>query len=184
MNNKVAIFLASGFEVSEAVITIDLLRRAEIEVDVVSISRDLLVKSNHNLEVKSEKLIDDIDFSEYKVLILPGGAVGVNNLNKNELLKTKLTEFANSKDKLIAAICAAPQILGQLNLLDYKKVTFYPGCTKGLDKAIKAGSEPVVSTNNIITAKSIGTAFQFGLEIVKILKGQESFDLLKKELEF
>jgi len=182
-NIKTAIFLASGYEMAEAIITIDILRRAEIDIDLVSISEELLVKSSHNVEIKCQKLIKEINFSEYKVLILPGGATGVENLNKNELLKSKLIEFASDKNKIVAAICAAPQILGQLNLLNNKKVTFYPGCDRGLDKAIKT-SEPVVLCDNIITGKSVGCAFQFALQIVNVLLYEENVNLLKQTLEF
>ncbi|MBE4704176.1 DJ-1 family glyoxalase III [Spiroplasma platyhelix] len=180
---KAAIFLATGYEMGEAIITIDLLRRAKITVDLVSVTEELLVKSSHNVEIKCDKIIQTINFSDYKILILPGGSTGVENLNQVQLLKDKLVEFSNDENKLVAAICAAPQILGQLNLLDNKKVTFYPGCDQGLDKAIKT-SEPVVVSGNIITGKSIGCAFQFALKIVSILLNKASADEVKQALEF
>ncbi|MGL5268612.1 MAG: DJ-1 family glyoxalase III [Spiroplasma sp.] len=182
-NIRAAIFLAPGYEMGEAIIIIDILRRAKINTSVVSISDDLLVKSNHELKIKCEKSISTINFSDYKILILPGGSAGVDNLNKNELLKSKLVEFAHDQNKLIAAICAAPQILGQLKLLDNKKVSFYPGCENGLENAIKT-NEPVVVSNNIITGKSIGCAFAFALKIVSVLLDQESANKVKQTLEF
>lgn len=180
---KAAIFLATGYEMGEAIITIDILRRAKINIDVVSVTEDLLVRSSHNVEIKCEKKISEVNFSDYKILILPGGSVGVDNLNQVQLLKDQLIKFAHDENKLVAAICAAPQILGQLNLLDNKKVTFYPGCDQGLDKAIKT-SEPVVVSGNIITGKSIGCAFPFALKIVSILLDQASADQVKQALEF
>lgn len=183
MNNiKAAIFLATGYEMGEAIITIDILRRAKIDLDIVSITNELLVQSNYNVEIKAEKTIKEINFSNYKILILPGGSIGVENLNKNDLLKNKLVEFVHDQNKLVAAICAAPQILGQLKLLENKKITFYPGCDVGLDNAIKT-NEPVVVSDNIITGKSIGCVFQFALKIVNILLGQESEKRVKQSLE-
>lgn len=180
---KASIFLAHGFQTSEATITIDLLRRANIEVDIVSLSSELLVKSSHNINIHCEKEIKKINFNDYKILILPGGSLGVANLNKNELLKKQLVAFANDQNKFVAAICAAPQILGQLNLLNNKKITFYPGCDKGLDSAIKT-NQPVVVSDNIITGKSIGCAFQFALQIITSLLGQEIANKVKQTLEF
>lgn len=180
---KAAIFLATGYEMGEAIITIDLLRRAKIAVDIVSVTEDLLVKSSHNVEVKCEKTITAINFADYKILILPGGNIGVENLNQVQLLKDNLVAFADDENKLVAAICAAPQILGQLNLLVNKKVTFYPGCDKGLDQAIKT-SEPVVVSGNIITGKSIGCAFQFALKIISILLDEAAANQVKQALEF
>lgn len=180
---KTAIFLATGYEMGEAIITIDILRRAKIAIDVVSVSDEILVKSSHNVEIKCDKIIKEINFSDYKTLILPGGSVGVENLNKNELLKSKLVEFAHDQSKIIAAICAAPQILGQLRLLDNKKITFYPGCDEGLENAIKT-SEPVVVSENIITGKSIGCAFQFALQIVSSVLNQDNANQVKQTLQF
>lgn len=180
---KAAIFLATGYEMGEAIITIDILRRAKIDVDIVSITDELLIRSSHNVDIKAEKNIGKINFSDYKILILPGGSTGVDNLNKNEILKQKLVEFAKNKNKLVAAICAAPQILGQLKLLDNKKVTFYPGCDVGLENAIKT-NELVIVSDNIITGKSVGCVFQFALQIVNILLGKESEEKVKQALEF
>lgn len=180
---QAAIFLATGYEMGEAIITIDILRRAKIKVDLVSVSDELLVKSSHDVAIKCEKTIKEINFADYQILILPGGSTGVENLNQVQLLKDQLVAFASDPNKFIAAICAAPQILGQLNLLNNKKVTFYPGCEKGLDQAIKT-TEPVVVSNNIITGKSIGCAFQFALKIVSLLLDQAHADQVKQALEF
>lgn len=181
--NKAAIFLASGYEMGEAIIIIDILRRAKIAIDVVSISDDLLVKSSHNLEIKCDKAISNLNFFDYKILILPGGSIGVENLNQNDMLKNKLVEFTADQNKLVAAICAAPQILGQLKLLENKKVSFYPGCTVGLENSIQTDDSVSVS-GNIITGKSIGCAFAFALKIVNVLLGQEVTDTVKQKLEF
>src|SRR5690554_6432473 len=108
---KVALFLANGFEEIEALGTVDILRRAQIDVVTVSITDDKTVTGAHNVQVVVDNTFSDIDFSDFDMLILPGGMPGAKNLNKHEELKKLLNEF-NSKNKLIAAICAAPMVLG------------------------------------------------------------------------
>lgn len=180
---KVAIFLATGYEMGEVVIIIDLLRRANIIIDLISIENDLKVKSSHNVFILCEKAIDNIDFLDYKMLILPGGKLGVENLNKNELLKSMLVLFAKDNSKFVAAICAAPQILGQLELVNNKKITHYPGTNLGLNQSINL-DEKVVIDGNIITGKSIGTAFEFALKLIEILKDKTVSEQIKKQLVF
>lgn len=180
---KVAIFLATGYEMGEVVVTIDLLRRANIIIDLISIDDDLKVKSSHNVFILCEKKISDIDFFNYKMLILPGGKIGVENLNKNELLKSMLTIFARDNNKFIAAICAAPQILGQLKLVNNKKITHYPGSNVGLDKSINL-DEKVVVDGNIITGRSIGAVFEFALKLIEILENKSISEQVKKQLVF
>lgn len=181
MENHVAIFLAEGYEMAEAVIIIDILRRANINIDIISINNNLLVKATNNLVIQCEKTIDKINFENYQILILPGGSKGVENLNKNQLLKDNLVKFA--KNKKIAAICAAPQILGQLGLINNKKIAFYPGCEMGLDQAIKT-TESVCVSDNIITGKSVGCAFEFALAIVSQLTSDAEVQEVKQRLEF
>lgn len=185
MTNKfnVAIFLATGYEMGEVIITIDLLRRANITIDLVSIEDSLQVKSSHNVVILCEKKINDINFLNYKMLILPGGKIGVENLNKNKLLKSMLVVFAKDNNKFIAAICAAPQILGQLKLVDNKKITHYPGTNVGLNKSIIL-DEKVVVDGNIITGKSIGAAFEFALKLIEILENKVISKQIEKQLVF
>ncbi len=180
---KVAIFLATGYEMGEVIITIDLLRRANIIIDLVSIENDLKIKSSHNVFILCEKKISDIDLLSYKMLILPGGKIGVENLSKNELLKSMLVIFAKDSNKFIAAICAAPQILGQLNLIDNKKITHFPDANIGLNKSIIL-DEKVVVDNNIITGKSIGAVFEFGLKLIEVLESKEISEQIKKLIVF
>lgn len=180
---KVAIFLATGYEMGEAIIIIDLLRRANITIDLISIESDLKIKSSHNVFILCEKTINDIDFLNYRMLILPGGKVGVENLNKNELLKSMLVKFAKDNSRFIAAICAAPQILGQLKLINNKKITYYPGANIGLNESINL-NEKVVIDGNIITGRSIGAAFDFALKLIEILRNKEISEQVKKQLVF
>ena len=106
---KVAVFMADGTEEVEAITPVDLLRRAGADVDIVSIMPSLEIESSRGVKVIADKLIGDIDFDEYDMLVLPGGVKGTNNLNSCELLKGNIVKF-NEQGKGIAAICAAPVV--------------------------------------------------------------------------
>ena len=166
---KVALFLAEGFEEIEALGTTDILRRAQIDVVTVSITNDKTVKGAHNIKVEADNTFSNIDFTDFDMLILPGGMPGAKNLNEHIELKNLLTEF-NSKQKFIAAICAAPMVLGSLGLLKNKRATCYPGFEPELIGATITG-ENVVVDENIITGKGPGLVFDFGLRIVEQLLG-------------
>ncbi len=166
---KVALFLANGFEEIEALGTTDILRRAQIDVVTVSITNDKTVKGAHNIKVEADNTFSNIDFTDFDMLILPGGMPGAKNLNEHIELKNLLTEF-NSKQKFIAAICAAPMVLGGLGLLKNKRATCYPGFEPELIGATITG-ENVVVDENIITGKGPGLVFDFGLRIVEQLLG-------------
>ncbi len=166
---KAALFLAKGFEEIEALGTVDILRRAQIEIDTVSITDYNIVTGAHNIAVTADKTFNDTDFGHYDMLILPGGMPGAKNLNEHIDLKNLITEF-NSKGKYIAAICAAPMILGGMGLLEGKRATCYPGFEAELIGA-KITGDNVVVDNNIITGKGPGLVFDFGLRLVELLMG-------------
>ena len=170
---KVIIFLAEGFEEIEAISIIDTLRRAEITVTTASITNDKIVKGAHNIEVKTDKLFDEVNFGNYDLIALPGGMPGAKNLNEHEGLKEQIKIFA--KDKMIAAICAAPMILGGMGLLKGKRATCYPGFEPELIEAIVT-HEPVTVDGNIVTGKGPAFALQFSLQLVEILAGKASRD--------
>ncbi|WP_339029378.1 DJ-1 family glyoxalase III [Spiroplasma endosymbiont of Cantharis nigra] len=187
---KVAIFVANGFEDTEVVATVDVLRRAEKlfpksfpVVDIVSINDSKQVKGAWNIEIMADKLINNINFSEYDCLILPGGRVGVDHLKESEILMKALEKHAKA-NKVIAAICAAPEILGKLGLVDGIEVTHYPGCTSNLEKAIKKPHISAIADKNFITGSSIGGALQFALQIVDHFTSTEKMLELHKTLVF
>lgn len=175
---KVYVHLADGFEEIEALTVIDVLRRAGIDVQAVSVTGKREVVGAHNIKVVSDLLFEDADYSKAEMIILPGGMPGTVNLEKHEGLKDKILEFQD-KGKWLAAICAAPSILGKLGLLRGKTATCYPGFEKYLSGA-KTGENPVVVSGNVITSRGPGTAMYFALEIVRIIKGEGMSGKLKE----
>ncbi|MBQ9439132.1 MAG: DJ-1/PfpI family protein [Paludibacteraceae bacterium] len=166
------VFLANGFEDIEAVATIDILRRANFKVITVSISRSLDVESAHGIVMRADVLIDSISVSSDDLLILPGGMPGTTNLGKCSKLTDILVRH-NEAHGWIAAICAAPSVLGQLGILKGHIATCYPGFEQYLDCKYDNVSRVVVS-DNIITSCGPGQAMNFALAIVSKVSGNNS----------
>lgn len=164
---RVAIFLATGFEEIEALTVVDLLRREHVEIDMVSVTGEKRAIGAHNIVVETDKIINQLNFSEYDMLILPGGMPGTLNLEANELLMSQVDAFY-AQGKLLAAICAAPSIFGHRNMLQGKVACCYPGFEKDLTGA-NVSLEPVCVDGKIITSRGMGCAIQFGLKIVEVL---------------
>ena len=171
---KVFIFLAEGFEETEAVATIDIMLRGELDVTSVSITGNLLVTGAHGIAVKANTLFENAIISSGDMLVLPGGMPGASNLNAHAGLKKALEQYSASGKK-IAAICAAPLVLGGLGLLQGKKATAYPGYESTLKGATYVNN-PVVKDGNILTGKGPGLVFNFGLAIVEELQGKAKAD--------
>jgi 4-methyl-5(b-hydroxyethyl)-thiazole monophosphate biosynthesis len=167
---KTYVFLADGFEEIEAVVTIDILRRAEVEVQTISISSHKEVTGAHGISIIANQLFEGVDFSDAEMLILPGGMPGTKNLEEHARLKTLLAEQA-AKCGYIAAICAAPSILGKMGLLRGKEAVCFPGFESTLLGA-SLSTEKVVHSNTTITAKGAGAATDFALKLVELLKGK------------
>jgi 4-methyl-5(b-hydroxyethyl)-thiazole monophosphate biosynthesis len=178
---KAYLFLATGFEETEAVGTADILRRGEVDVTTVSITGNLVVTGAHRIPVVADQLFEDTDFSAADVLILPGGGPGSQLLNRHDALKQLLVSHCK-QDKYIAAICAAPLVLGGLGLLKGKKATCYPGVEPQLTGAILTEGGVVTGGNNIITARGPGMVFEFGLAILDVLYGEDTVDGVAVEL--
>ncbi|SMO81380.1 4-methyl-5(b-hydroxyethyl)-thiazole monophosphate biosynthesis [Saccharicrinis carchari] len=177
---RVFIFLAEGFEEIEAITPIDVLRRAQIDVTTVSISDKREVHGAHKIPIVADVVFADADFSGADLLVLPGGLPGSTNLNEHIALKELLVDFSN-KGKLIGAICAAPLVLGGLGLLKDKTATCYPGVEGKLTGAKHTGA-PLEVDGNIVTAKGIGAAMKFALQLVSMLKSKEEANRLAKEM--
>lgn len=164
---KVFIFLAEGFEEIEALTVVDLLRRATIEITMVSVTGSLEVKGAHNIKVMSDTLFEDAYFVDADLLVLPGGMLGTAYLMEHEGLDYLLKEF-HSQNKNIAAICAAPSVLGSKGFLEGKRATCYPGFESKLTGSIVVNQD-VVEDGNVITSKGLGTAIDFSLSIINKL---------------
>ncbi|GHT34602.1 thiazole biosynthesis protein ThiJ [Bacteroidia bacterium] len=179
---KAYIFFATGFEEIEAVSVIDVLRRAGVEVEAIAIPEEddeYWVEGAHDISVIGDNNFDDGDFSDGDILILPGGQPGTDNLNANKDLKKLILQY-HEQGKYIAAICAAPLILGGLGLLKGKRAVCYPGYEKQLVGAEIATDERVVVDGKIITSKGPGTAIEFGLVLVELLVGKEVAEKLSE----
>jgi len=179
---KAYIFLADGFEEIEAITPIDILLRAQIEVIRVSISNTLTIIGAHNIIVQADNLFEENDFSDADILILPGGMPGTKNLDAHEGLKIAISKHA-ALGKPIAAICAAPLILGKMGLLKNMEAICYPGNEHLLEGAI-ISQQKVVKDGAIITAKGAGVAVQFALKIVETLKGKAESDRIENAIFF
>jgi 4-methyl-5(b-hydroxyethyl)-thiazole monophosphate biosynthesis len=177
---KAFVHFAEGFEEIEALTVVDVLRRAEIPTIMVSVTGKLDVTGSHGIQVQTDLLFENADFSEAEILILPGGMPGTKNLNAHSGLRDKLKTFNESKKKL-AAICAAPMVLGQLNILNGKKAVCFPGYENDLIGASLL-YDPAIKSDNVITGRGAGAALNFALEIVADLKGKPIADKLAKAM--
>ncbi|HNZ61723.1 MAG TPA: DJ-1/PfpI family protein [Paludibacteraceae bacterium] len=169
---KAMVFLADGFEEIEAIAPIDIMRRAGIEVTTISVTATKEVRGAHDILLQADCLFGQIDFSNADLLFLPGGMPGTKNLEAHDGLKQLLLKHANEGKKL-AAICAAPSILGKLGLLKGKEAVCFPGFEETLKGAILSDKK-VVQSGNIITGKAAGAAVEFGLKLVENLKGKSA----------
>src|ERR1035437_1282825 len=177
---KAYIFLADGFEEIEAIAPIDIFRRAGIEVVTVSIGVRKAVNGAHGIPVLADSHFSDINFSENDLLFLPGGMPGTKNLGAHVGLKN-LISLQVQKGEKVAAICAAPSILGKMGLLQGKEAICYPGFEKELVGATLSENK-VVKAENIFTAKGAGVAIQFALKLVEELKGKEEADRIANSI--
>lgn len=157
--------MADGCEEIEGLTVVDLLRRAGIEIDMISISEKKEVEGAHGIRFQADLCKKDVDFAKLDGIILPGGMPGTIHLGEDETVDKTIKEFA-SCGKLVAAICAAPSVLGKAGILNGKRATSYPGFEEKLTGA-ETLSDPVVHDGNLITSRGMGTAIPFALEIVK-----------------
>jgi len=177
---KAYLFLADGFEEIEAIAPIDILRRADIQVITVSVQPHKEVCGAHGIKVLADILFDESDYSDNDLLVLPGGMPGTKNLEAHNGLKALLQNQVQ-QGKCLAAICAAPSVLGKLGLLDAKEAICYPGFEPYLLGAILS-DQKVVQSGNVITAMGAGVAVLFALKLVEVLCGKDSADRIAKAI--
>ena len=175
------VFLANGFEEIEAVATIDVLLRAELGVVTVGVGAKQITGA-HGITVTTDKVTTElVTFSDVDAVVLPGGMPGTLNLEKDKIVR-KFIEFAECNGRLVAAICAAPSILGHMGLLEGKKATCFPGFEEQLVGA-EYVDESVVRDGNLITAKGAGVAIDFGLEIVNVFCGEAEAKRMRNAMQ-
>ncbi len=167
----VQVFLAEGFEEMEALGTADVLRRAGIETKLISVTGDLFVSGSHGMAVKADGLFSAAEAAAADMIVFPGGLPGATNLDAHEELMAVMEQRVKA-GKTVAAICAAPMLLGKRGLLAGRRATCYPGFDKYLTDAVYTG-QPVEEDGNIITGKGPGFVFVFALALVGRLKGTD-----------
>lgn len=172
------VFLATGFEDIEAIAPVDIMRRAGLEVQTVSITGEEIVTSAHGVGIASDLLLSDVDFSNAEMFVLPGGLPGSTNLDACKPLTEAIKRHFESGGP-IAAICAAPLVYGHLGLLQGRRATCYPGVERELAGATYTAAI-VERDGNIITGKGPAAAFEFGYTIVDFFLGEGASQPLRQ----
>lgn len=173
---KALVLLAEGFEETEAIATVDVMRRGGIVVTMASISGEYVCGAN-NIVVKSDAFLSECDEKEYDVVVLPGGFGGTMALAANNKVHTVLKQFLETK-RYIAAICAAPYVLDKAGVLS-GNYTCYPGMQEQITHGIYIDTHHVIVEDRIITSRGPATALCFGLCIVAELVGREMADSVR-----
>jgi len=178
---KIIVALAEGFEEMEAIIPINVWRRAGFEVVTTSITDNIQVTGSHQITILADKLFNEDIFNDADMIFLPGGIPGSNHLDSHKGLQKQLLSFAEKGMKL-GAICAAPLVLGHNSILKGKKATCYPGFEKELYDA-EYTAKSVQVDGNIITGKGAGVALEYALEVVKQFKGEDFAEQLAQKMQ-
>ena len=174
--SKAVVFFAEGTEECEALLVVDLLRRARVEVTIASATGNRAITSSHKVHINADALAEDIDYSDVDMVVLPGGIPGTPNLAANKTVTDTCVSFAQAGKK-VAAICAAPSVLAQLGLLEGRKATAHAGFQDQLAGAI-------VLDGNITTSYGLGGAIPFALELVRQLAGQAEADRIRNAIAY
>lgn len=178
---EVVIFVAEGFEECEALLVADILRRAGIKALLASTTDVLDVKSSREILIHTDCLAENIDYSNVKMLVLPGGRKGTKNISNSEFVKEKCVRFA--KDRYIAALCSAPSILADLGILEGKSVTIHPDYVEQVKNAI-VENKSVVVDENIVTGQGLGATIPFSLKLVELLIDVDRSQKIAKDICF
>lgn len=176
----VYLLLGTGFEETEAVAPLDLLRRAGVDVLTVGVNGKV-VYGSHKIGIEADITIDQMDLTNLEMIVLPGGLGGVASARASRKALDTL-RFAWENDKYVAAICAGPTVLADLGITDGKNATCYPGCESGMGSAKMAENAASVRDGKLITGTSAGCAIPFGLALVEALKGKEAADAIARQI--
>lgn len=182
MTKKVALFIENGSEELEFIAPLDIMRRANLEVDLISANNEDFITSSHNAKILADKKIDEVNnILDYDAIVIPGGMPGSTLLRDNK----KIIEFYQTmynSGKLVAAICAAPIVLSAAGITDDKEVTSYPGFDKEINYKNYNSEKAVVIDKNVITAQGPAVAILFGYEIVNYLLQDNTAEDVKKAM--
>ena len=177
----VYVFLAEGFEEIEALTPVDLMRRAGLEVGLAGVG-GLEITGSHGISVKADLLAEEADMAQAEAIVLPGGMPGTLNLEHSSAVQESIDNCVG-KGVLVAAICAAPSILGHKGLLQGKKATAFPKFQQELEGAVLS-ADYVCQDWNILTARGMGVSTQFGLKLVELLISKEKSDELRDSIQW
>ena len=178
--SKVYVFLADGFEEIEGLTVVDLLRRAGEEVETVSIMGRKQIEGSHKIKVEADALFEKTDFTEGKMLVLPGGMPGTKHLGAYKPLTDMLCDW-DARGKQLAAICAAPSVFGDLGILKGKEAVCYPGFEERLTGAT-IGEGTVAVTDHVITSRGMGTASDFAAALIARLQDEKKAEEIKTSI--
>ena len=170
--SKAVVFFAEGTEECEALLVVDLLRRAKVDVTVASASGSREILSSHKIRITADALAEEVDYSDVDLVVLPGGIPGTPNLAANKTVTDTCVSFAQAGKK-VAAICAAPSVLGENGLLHGRKYTCYPGFENDEKYHGTYTAAPLQQDGKIITANGAGNAMTFALYLLAALQGEE-----------
>ena len=176
----VYMLLGTGFEETEAVAPLDLLRRANISVLTVGINGKTVFGS-HGIGIEADITLDEMDLTDMEMIILPGGLGGVASISASQKAMDAV-RFACENGKFTAAICAGPTVLAKLGITDGKNVTCFPGCETQMGSANYLPGQAAVRDGNVITGTSAGCAIPFGLALIAALKGEETAANIQKQI--
>ena len=176
----VYMLLGTGFEETEAIAPLDLLRRAGVEVLTVGINGKI-IKGSHGIGIEADIVLSEMDLTNLEMIILPGGLGGVASIRASQDAMDAV-KFAADNGKFTAAICAGPTVLADLGITDGKQATCYPGCEDGMGNACMADNRAAVRDGLVITGTSAGCAIPFGLALIEALKGSEAAEKIAKQI--
>ena len=176
----VYMLLGTGFEETEAIAPLDLLRRAGVEIATVGINGKV-VYGSHGIGIEADLELHQMDLTTLEMIILPGGLGGVASIKASEQAMNAV-RFAYENEKYVAAICAGPTILAQLGITDGKRATCFPSCTDQMGNARMQENAAAVTDGRIITGTSAGCAIPFGLALIEALKGAEAAEKIEKQI--
>lgn len=179
---KIGVFMAEGCEEIEGLTVVDVMRRAKMEIETISIMGRKEVTGSHGITFVTDVTAEEADFDAYDGIVLPGGIPGTPNLGANETVKRVIKQYAQ-EGKLVAAICAAPGVLGANGILEGKKATAHPG-HEGELLGATALEDTVVVDGNIITSRGMGTSIDFALAIVSYLNPDADINHLRKQMVY